>query len=175
MNDIKAELDGLLEESPEGTRELFSGSRIGALLCSDAREGDKIINLPIFGELLVLSRRPGENEYDIVGQALLLPSHKLQSCILRLSSRGKWEGRLKKSEPYGKGTYVSYCELEAEPIDSIVLERQDRGVDGSQVKEKKWERLATKITVPASYYIISLQLALKPCVSSDQANLCLSP
>lgn len=52
---------------------------------------------------------------------------------------------MKKSEPYGKGTYVSYCELEAEPIDSIVLERQDRGVDGSQVKEKKWERLATKI------------------------------
>ncbi|KAH7207127.1 heterokaryon incompatibility protein-domain-containing protein [Fusarium oxysporum] len=145
MNDIKADLDGLLEEAPEGTRELFSGSRIGALLCSDAREGDKIINLPIFDELLVLRRRPGENEYDIVGQALLLPDHKLQSCILRLSSRGKWEGKLKKSEPYGKGTYVSYCELEAEPIDLIVLERQDRGVDGSQVKEKKWERLATKV------------------------------
>lgn len=145
MSKIKAELEGLPEEAHTRMRELFSGSRIGALLCSDAREGDRIIRLPISGELLVLRQRPGEDEYDIVGQALLAPGHKLQSCLLRLSSRDRWEGRLKRNGEYGEGTYVSYCELIAKPMDLIVLERQDRGVGGDRVKEKKWERLATKI------------------------------
>ncbi|KAF5563192.1 heterokaryon incompatibility 6 OR allele [Fusarium phyllophilum] len=134
---IEAECEG----APEGTRQLFSSSGICALLCYDAQEGDRIIKVPVIGELLVLRRNVEENEYNIIGQGLLLSNHELPSCPSMVSI----EDEFKESEASGDMNFASSCEIEAEPIEFIVLERQDRGVEGSRIEEKKLERLATKI------------------------------
>ncbi|KAF5686876.1 Heterokaryon incompatibility protein [Fusarium denticulatum] len=134
---IEAECKG----APEGTRQLFSASGICALLCCDAREGDTIIKVPVIGELLVLRRKVEETGYNIIGQGLLLSNHELPPCPSMVSI----EDESKESEAHGNTYFASYCEIEAEPIEFIVLERQDRGIEGARVEGKKLERLATKI------------------------------
>ncbi|CVK94207.1 uncharacterized protein FMAN_03404 [Fusarium mangiferae] len=125
----------------EGTIQLFCGSEICALLCCDAQKGDSIIKVPVIGELLVLRRSAEVNEYNIVGQGLLLSNHELPSCRSMVSI----EDALKDIQTYGEDSFTSCCEIEAEPIEFIVLERQDRGIEGSRIEGKKVERLATKI------------------------------
>ncbi|KAI7771628.1 hypothetical protein LZL87_005904 [Fusarium oxysporum] len=87
---IEAEFQG----APEGTRQLFAGSGICALLCCDAQVGDRIIKVPVIDELLVLRRGAGENEYNIVGQGLLLSDHELPSY----PSMASVEDELKETE-----------------------------------------------------------------------------
>ncbi|KAF5638479.1 heterokaryon incompatibility 6 OR allele [Fusarium tjaetaba] len=127
--------------APEGTRHLFFGSEICALLCCDAQEGDRIIKVPVIGELLVLRRNVEENGYDIIGQGLLLSNYEVPSCPSMVSI----EDEFKESEAYGGTNFASSCQIETEPIEFIVLERQDRGTEGSRIEGRKLERLATKI------------------------------
>ncbi|EXA46662.1 hypothetical protein FOVG_04007 [Fusarium oxysporum f. sp. pisi HDV247] len=137
VNETEAELTG----APEGTRQLFAGSNVGALLCSDAQAGDKVVKVPVLGGLLVLRNISEESEYDIIGQGLLFSDHSLPLY----PSRPPAGGELKEIEAYDESKYASCCKLEVEPIDYMVLERQDRGINGSRVEEKRLERLATKI------------------------------
>lgn len=97
--------------------------------------------MPVIGELRVLRRSAEVNEYNIVGQGLLLSNHELSSCRSMVSI----EDVLKDIQTYGENSSASCCEIEAEPTEFIVLERQDRGIEGSRIEGKKVERLATKI------------------------------
>ncbi|WKT46710.1 hypothetical protein QSH57_011584 [Fusarium oxysporum f. sp. vasinfectum] len=137
MNRKRAELEGALE----GSKQLFAGSEVGALLCSDVQVGDKITEVRELGKLLVLRCSQREDEYDIVGQGLLASDHTILSYTPGYLARGKQ----RVTNAYIKGTYSCFCELQAEPIDLIVLERQDRGAGYSRIEEKTWERLSTKI------------------------------
>lgn len=128
-------------KTPEGTIQLFCGSVICALLCCDAQEGDSIIKVPVIGELLVLRRSAEVDEYSIIGQGLLLSNYEIPSCPSMVSI----EDEFKKSEAYWGNNFDSCCEIEAEPIEFIVLERQDRGIEGSRIEGTKLEQLATKI------------------------------
>ncbi|KAF5611639.1 heterokaryon incompatibility 6 OR allele [Fusarium subglutinans] len=134
---MEAELNG----APKGSVQLFAGSGVCAILCADAHEGDVIIKVPVIGELLVLRRSAEKNEYNIIGQGLLLSNHELPSCPSMVSVKDMF----KESEDYGEKNFASYCVIEAEPIEFIVLARQDRGIEGARIERKKLERLATKI------------------------------
>ncbi|KAF5717868.1 Heterokaryon incompatibility protein [Fusarium globosum] len=104
-------------------------------------KGDSIIKVPVIGELLVLRRSAQVNEYTIIGQGLLLSNYEIPSCPSMVSIEDEFE----ESEAYWGSNFDSCCEIEAEPTEFIVLERQDRGIEGSRIEGKKLERLATKI------------------------------
>ncbi|ETS77195.1 hypothetical protein PFICI_11069 [Pestalotiopsis fici W106-1] len=74
---------------------LYSESDIAGLLCSKARENDLIVKTPFSKGLLVLRETGNSNEYDIIGQGLLLAGFDFpETRLLLVETRERYANEL---------------------------------------------------------------------------------